>query len=70
MICEPMDLCASAYAMAICLLNGRVNEHNAMRRKRGLGRICMLEMGLNICALWDITFMLAAAKCHDLFDEA
>jgi hypothetical protein len=70
MIHKPMDLCALAFAMTICLLNERVNEHNAMRRKHGLGRICMLEMGLNICALWDITVMFAMAKCHDLFDEA
>ena len=60
-----MDLRASAYAMAICSLNGMVNEHNAARRKLGLGKVCTPEMGLNVSALWDVTVASAMAKCRD-----
>jgi len=63
MLREPADLRASAHAMAMCSLNGRVKEYNLERKTRGLERVCTPDAGLNVSALWDDVVESAMAKC-------
>lgn len=64
MIREPADLRASTYAMAMCSLNGRVNDYNYARRQRGLEKVCNPDKGLNISSLWDGIVVSAMNKCN------
>ena len=64
MIREPTDLRASTYAMAMCSLNGRVNDYNHARRQRGLEKVCNPDKGLNISSLWDGIVASAMNKCN------
>jgi len=64
MIREPTDLRASTYAMAMCSLNGRVNDYNYARKQRGLEKVCSPELGLNISSLWDGIVSAAMNKCN------
>ena len=63
MLREPTDLRASAHAMAMCSLNGRVKEYNLERKTRGLERVCTPDAGLNVSALWDDVVESAMTKC-------
>lgn len=65
MIREPTDLRASTYAMAMCSLNGRVNDYNYARRRRGLEKVCNPDKGLNISSLWDGIVVSAMNKCNN-----
>lgn len=60
---EPMDLRASTHAMALCSINGRVNNFNSKRKKNGLEPICTPEQGLNISSLWGEVVEKAMEKC-------
>jgi hypothetical protein len=64
MIREPTDLRASTYAMAMCSLNGRVNDYNYGRKQRGLQKVCNPNDGLNISSLWDGIVNSAMKKCN------
>jgi anti-sigma-K factor RskA len=63
MLREPADLRASAHAMAMCSLNGRVKEYNLERKTRGLEQVCTPDAGLNVSALWDDVVESAMSKC-------
>jgi hypothetical protein len=64
MIREPTDLRASTYAMAMCSLNGRINDYNYARKQRGLPKVCNPNDGLNISSLWDGIVSAAMKKCN------
>jgi len=63
MLREPTDLRASNYAMAMCSLNGKVNNVNWDRGQRGLEPICTPAEGLNISRFVDGMVEKAMAKC-------
>lgn len=63
MLREPADMRASAHAMAMCSLNGRVKEYNLERKTRGLEQVCTPDAGLNVSALWDDVVESAMSKC-------
>lgn len=63
MLREPMNLRASAHAMAICAINSLVRTHNKQRKRTGLEPVCTPDQGLNISALWDGVVDKAMSKC-------
>ena len=65
MIREPTDLRASAHAMAMCALNGKVNTYNYWREKRNQTRVCTKEEGLDIQQLvGDYHDKVLRTKCN------
>jgi hypothetical protein len=70
MIREPTDLRASAHAMAMCALNGKVNTYNYWREKRNQTRVCTKEEGLDIQKLVeDYHDKVLRTKCNKTATE-
>ena len=66
MIREPTDLRASAHAMAMCALNGKVNTFNYWREKRNQTRVCTKEEGLDVQKLvTDYHEKVLRTKCNN-----
>ena len=65
MVREPTDLRASAHAMAMCALNGKVNTYNYWREKRNQSRVCTKEEGLDVQKLvQDYNNKIFETKCN------
>jgi hypothetical protein len=70
MIREPTDLRASAHAMAMCALNGKVNTFNYWREKRNQTRVCTKEEGLDVQKLVeDYHDKVLRTKCNKTATE-
>jgi hypothetical protein len=63
MLREPTDLRASAHAMAMCALNGKVNTFNYWREKRNETRVCTKEEGLDVQAIVEEYHAKVMTKC-------